>query len=119
MLILVSRYSDHSCDNYIDTTYFSGIGIHGNTQGAGSALFVTTDGCSSMTQHPIDGFFSRSAPKSKLCFVSWLKRFWQFTSATRQRADALRPRPINVVRTLMGRMCHVSTILVSWVKRCI
>lgn len=47
-LTLDFRYSDDNCGNYIDTTYFSGKGIHGNYQGAGSALFVTTDGCPGM-----------------------------------------------------------------------
>jgi hypothetical protein len=41
------RYSDHNCGTYKDSTYFSRRSIHENTGSAGSALFVTTDGCGS------------------------------------------------------------------------
>ena len=55
-LTLDLRYSDQNCAQYLDTTSFSGKGIHGNYQSAGSALFASDDGCPGTFDCPTRSF---------------------------------------------------------------
>ncbi|KAI9889365.1 MAG: hypothetical protein M1814_005534 [Vezdaea aestivalis] len=60
-------YNDHNCGEYKDSTYFSGRGIHGNEvngqpSSAGSALFVTTNGCSIYACNSATGGCSKVKP---------------------------------------------------------